>query len=202
MVYYKVKCNYCVADGIEETKLKRFWNRAERDYLGGNSYKLFIFYRDETTFSAVLMFSVKVYTLSTIKKQVINEFDETGEIIQSISFLKSPKEITASETISLLRVRSFEEVGGTVHRCSKRVLMRWCSAFYMNDDTDLKFDEYVLSHVQLSFPKAKDEARDILADDSLYEELERIYSPLNKRKPELFTPSPGNRPNTGKILKK
>ena len=75
------------------------------------------------------MFSVKVYTLSTIKKQVINEFDETGEIIQSISFLKSPKEITASETISLLRVRSFEEVGGTVHRCSKRVLLRVCRAF-------------------------------------------------------------------------
>ena len=189
MVYYKVKCSFRIADGADEAMLMRFWSRADREYVGGSAYKLFILNRGETSLDAVLMFSVKDYTFSEIKKKVMTEFDETGDTIEGFCFLKTYQEITASEAISLLRTRTIEGIGGKAHRCSKRALMRYCDAGYMNDETDLKFDEFALPHTQLSLSKAKDKARGILADSSFFEELERIYSPLNKHK---FFGSPVN----------
>ena len=189
MVYYKVKCNYRVADGADEAKLMQFWNSAVRGYVGGRSYKLFILHRGEAYLDAVLMFSVKDYTFPEIQKMVMTEFDETGETIEWFSFLKTYQEITASEAISLLRIRKIEGNSEKAHRCSKRALMRYCDASYMNDDTDLQFDEFALPHTRLSLSKAKNKAKDILADSSFFEELERIYSPLNKRK---FFGSPVN----------
>ena len=182
MIYYKIKCKYTVTEEADEAKLTRFWRKADSTYIGGKIYRLFILERDDTAFDALLMFSVSDHSLSSIKKRVINEFDETGETIKSISFSKTPEEITVTEAISLVRYRAIDGIGGNEYRCTKRCATRWCNAEYMNDSFDLKFDEYVLPHTQLSFSKAKDKARDILADDSFYEELERIYSPLNKRK--------------------
>lgn len=182
MIYYKVRLKYEIKEGIDETKLIRFWNKADKTFLGGKTYKLFILNRDETTIDAVLMFSIKDYSLSLIKKRVINEFDEVGETIKSISFSNTPEEISVEQTVSYLHKRSIKGIGGNVYKSSKRMVAKWCDATYMDDDTEMEFDEIVLSHSKCSFSKVKDEARDILADDSLYEELERIYSPLNKRK--------------------
>ena len=182
MIYYKIKCKYTVTEETDEAKLMRFWRKADSSYIGGKIYKLFILERDDTAFDALLMFSVSDHSLASIKKRVINELDETGKTIKSISFSKTPEEITVTEAISLVRYRALDGIGGNEYRCSKRCATRWCNAEYMNDNYDLMFDEYVLPHSQLSLSKAKDEARSILADDSFYEELERIYSPLNKRK--------------------
>ena len=182
MIYYKIKCKYTVTEEADEAKLMRFWRKADSSYVGGQIFRVIILDRDETTIDAILMFSVSDYSLSSIKKRVISEFDETGETIKSINFSKTPEEITVTEAISLVRYRAIDGIGGNEYRCSKRCATRWCNAEYMNDNFDLKFDEYVLPHTKLSFSKAKDEARSILADDSFYEELERIYSPLNKRK--------------------
>ena len=182
MIYYKIKCKYTVTEEADEAKLMRFWRKADSSYVGGQIFRVIILDRDETTIDAILMFSVSDYSLSSIKKRVISEFDETGETIKSINFSKTPEEITVTEAISLIRCRTIDGAGGNAYRCSKRVATRWCNAEYLNDNFDLKFDEFVLPHKQLSFSKAKDEARGILADESFYEELERIYSPLNKRK--------------------
>ena len=182
MIYYKIKCKYTVTEETDEAKLMRFWRKADSSYVGGQIFRVIILDRDETTIDAILMFSVSDYSLSSIKKRVISEFDETGETIKSINFSKTPEEITVTEAISLIRCRTIDGAGGNAYRCSKRVATRWCNAEYLNDNFDLKFDEFVLPHKQLSFSKAKDEARGILADESFYEELERIYSPLNKRK--------------------
>lgn len=182
MIYYKVKLKYEIAEETDEARLIRFWRRADGDCFVGKTYSLFIINRDDTTIDAILMFSVKDYTLSSIKKRVINDFDETGETIKSISFTKTPEEITVTEATSLLRIRRIDGIGGNVQRISKRLIMRWCNAEYTDDNSNIKFEEIVLPHAQCSLSKAKDAARDILADDSLYEELERIYSPLNKRK--------------------
>lgn len=182
MIYYKVKLKYEIVEETDEAKLIRFWRRADGISFVGKTYLLFIINRDETTIDAILMFSVKDYTLSSIKKRVINDFDETGETIKSISFTKTPEEITVTEATSLLRIRRIDGIGGNVQRISKRLIMRWCNAEYTDDNSNIKFEEIVLPHAQYSLSKAKDAARDILADDSLYEELERIYSPLNKRK--------------------
>ena len=182
MIYYKVKFKYEITEEMNEAKLIRFWHRADGDCFVGKTYTLFILNRDETTIDALLMFSVKDYSISSIKKRVINDFDETGETIKSIIFLKTPQEITVAEAVSLLRIRKIDGIGGNVHRTSKNLTMRWLNATYTDDNSNIKFEEIVLPHAKCSYSKAKDKARDILADDSFYEELERIYSPLNKRK--------------------
>lgn len=182
MIYYKVKFKYEITEEMNEAQLIRFWHRADGDCFVGKTYTLFILNRDETTIDTLLMFSIKDHSLTSIKKRVINDFDETGETIKSISFLKTPQEITVAEAVSLLRIRRIDGIGGNVHRTSKRLTMRWLNATYTDDNSNMKFEEIVLPHAKCSYSKAKDKARDILADDSFYEELERIYSPLNKRK--------------------
>ncbi len=164
MIYYKVKLKYEIADETDEARLIRFWRRADGDCFVGKTYSLFIINRDDTTIDAILMFSVKDYTLSSIKKRVINDFDETGETIKSISFTKTPEEITVTEATSLLRIRRIGGIGGNVQRISKRLIMRWCNAEYTDDNSNIKFEEIVLPHAQRSLSKAKDAARDILAD--------------------------------------
>ena len=42
MIYYKVRLKYEIKEGIDETKLIRFWNKADKTFLGGKTYKLFI----------------------------------------------------------------------------------------------------------------------------------------------------------------
>ena len=128
MIYYKVKFKYEITEEMNEAKLIRFWHRADGDCFVGKTYTLFILNRDETTIDALLMFSVKDYSISSIKKRVINDFDETGETIKSISFLKTPQEITVAEAVSLLRIRKIDGIGGNVHRTSKNLTMRWLNA--------------------------------------------------------------------------
>ena len=102
MIYYKVKFKYTVTEETDEAKLMRFWRKADSSYVGGQIFRVIILDRDETTIDAILMFSVSDYSLSSIKKRVISEFDETGETIKSINFSKTPEEITVTEAISLI----------------------------------------------------------------------------------------------------
>ena len=70
MIYYKVKCKYTMDEKTDITQAERFWNSLHRGYIGGESYKLFIISHDETYFNAVLMFSVKDHSLTSIKDKV------------------------------------------------------------------------------------------------------------------------------------
>lgn len=85
IIYYKIKCKYTVTEEADEAKLMRFWRKADSTYIGGKIYRLFILERDDTAFDALLMFSVSDHSLSSIKKRVINELDETGKTIKSMS---------------------------------------------------------------------------------------------------------------------
>ena len=60
MIYYKVKCNYTFAEELGEREQKRIWEDISTDIRFGKArYKLFVYHHDETSFDAVLMFSVK-----------------------------------------------------------------------------------------------------------------------------------------------
>ena len=83
MIYYKIKCKYTVTEETDEAKLMRFWRKADSSYVGGQIFRVIILDRDETTIDAILMFSVSDYSLSSIKKRVISEFDETGETMEN-----------------------------------------------------------------------------------------------------------------------
>ena len=103
MIYYKIKCKYTVTEETDEAKLMRFWRKADSSYVGGQIFRVIILDRDETTIDAILMFSVSDYSLSSIKKRVISEFDETGETIKSINFSKTPEEIIIKQSSRLVK---------------------------------------------------------------------------------------------------
>lgn len=175
MIYYKVKCKYTMDEKTDTAQAERFWNSIHRGYIGGESYKLFIISHDETYFNAVLMFSVKDHSLTSIKEKVRCDIDCSKRSLKSVSFVVTPEEITVSKAISLIRK-------GMGDMASLRSAVQYCEADYMNSHSDLQFDECVLPHTKVSYEKVTDEAQNLLADVSLSEELERIYSPLNKRK--------------------
>jgi Holliday junction resolvasome RuvABC ATP-dependent DNA helicase subunit len=175
MIYYKVKCKYTMDEKTDITQAERFWNSIHRGYIGGESYKLFIISHDETYFNAVLIFSVKDHSLTSIKEKVRCDIDCSKKLIKSVSFVVTPEEITVSRAISLIRK-------GKGDMASLRSAVQYCEADYMSSHSDLQFDECVLPHSKVSYEEVTDEAHNLLADISLNEELERIYSPLNKRK--------------------
>lgn len=175
MIYYKVKCKYTMDEKTDTAQAERFWNSIHRGYIGGESYKLFIISHDETYFNAVLMFSVKDHSLTSIKEKIRCDIDCSKRSLKSVSFVVTPEEITVSKAISLIRK-------GMGDMASLRSAVQYCEADYMNSHSDLQFDECVLPHTKVSYEKVTDEAQNLLADVSLSEELERIYSPLNKRK--------------------
>lgn len=173
MIYYKVKCKYTMDEKTDTAQAERFWNSIHRGYIGGESYKLFIISHDETNFNAVLMFSVKDHSLTSIKEKVRCDIDCSKRSIKSVSFVVTPEEITVSKAISLIRKGMGDTLRSAVH---------YCEADYMSSHSDIQFDECVLPHTKVSYEEVTDEAQNLLADVSLNNELERIYSPLNKRK--------------------
>lgn len=175
MIYYKIKCKYTMDEKTDITQAERFWNSIHRGYIGGESYKLFIISHAETYFNAVLMFSVKDHSLTSIKKKVFCEIDVLKRTLKSVSLIGTPEEITVSKAISLIR-------NGMGDNTSLRIVTQYCDAEYMSIRSDFQFDECVLPHTKVSYEDAVDEAQSLLADVSLNEEFERIYSPLNKRK--------------------
>ena len=175
MIYYKIKCKYTMDEKTDKNEAERFWNSFRRGYIGGESYKLFLISHDERYFNAVLMFSAKDHSLTSIKKKVICEIDGSKRTIKSVSFTDTPEEITGSKAISLIRK-------GMGDKASLRAVAQYCDAEYLNSHSDLYVDECALPHTKVSYEEVTNEAQSLLTDASLNKELERIYSPLNKRK--------------------
>ena len=48
-------------------------------------------------------------------------------------------------------------------------------------NSDLHYDEYIMPHADFPYEEALRKTQEYLADDTMLEEIERIYSPLNKR---------------------
>ena len=86
----------------EINQAERFWKSFRRTF-DREAYRLFLISHDENYFTAVLMFSVKDHSLTSIKKKVICEIDGSKRTIKSVSFTDTPEEITVSKAISLIR---------------------------------------------------------------------------------------------------
>ena len=59
-----------------------------------SGYKLFVYDNDETVFYAVLMFSIKENSLSSVKKSILNEIKLKLEKRINVSFSSEPEEIS------------------------------------------------------------------------------------------------------------
>lgn len=181
MIYYKVKCNYTFAEGLNERDQKRIWEDISIDIrFGETQYKLFVYHHDESSFESVLMFSIKENTLSSVKESLLAEIELKHKKGIYVSFSGDPEEITAEDAVYL----THKGVSAGYHRSyirgSRRAAAELCKAGYVSS-SDLQFVEYVLPHPDLPYEETLIEAREYLADGTLLEELGRIYSPMNKR---------------------
>lgn len=178
MIYYKIKCKYTLAEEKDEKRLKRLWEDINNNYeYGEHAMKLYIYENKDQVFSALLAFSMKDSTLSSVKKYILNDLVSSHELIKSVSFVGTPEELTVEKAIGFV----YKGMRNGYSRSAKRNAADYCNAVYAHDK-DVQFEEHVLPHAHLTYSEAIDEAHSILADDSLYKELERIYSPLNKHK--------------------
>lgn len=181
MIYYKVKCNYTFAEELGEREQKRIWEDISTDIRFGKArYKLFVYHHDETSFDAVLMFSVKENSLSSAQESVLDEIEMKHENGIHVSFSGDPEEITVEDAVFLTHKGLTAGYSRSYNRGSRRSAAELCGANYANH-SDLKYDEYILPHADFSHEEALSEAREYLADDTMCDEIERIYSPLNKR---------------------
>ena len=181
MIYYRVKCNYTFAEELDEREQKRIWEDISIDIRCGKArYKLFVFDRDETSFDAVLMFSVKEDSLSSAQKSVLNEIELKHENKMNVSLSGDAEEITVEEAVRLTHKGMTAGYSRSFGRGSRRHAADLCKANYANS-SNLEYDECILPHADFHYEEALSEARNLLADDTMLEELERIYSPLNKR---------------------
>ena len=181
MIYYKVKCNYSYAEGLGEREQKRIWEDISIDIrFGETQYKLFVYHHDESSFDSVMMFSIQDNSLSSVKESLINEIELKHKKRIHVSFSGDPEEITAEDAVSLTHKGITAGYHKSYMRGSRRAASELCKAGYVSS-TDLQFVEYVLPHPDLPYEETLIEAREYLADDSLLEELGRVYSPLNKR---------------------
>lgn len=181
MIYYKVKCNYTFAEGIDEREQKRIWEDISIDIcIGETRYKMFVYDHDETSFDAVLMFSVKENALSSVKESLLNEIGLKHEKKMNVSFSDDPEEITVEDAVELTHKGLMGGYSRSYGRGSRRHAADICKASYASH-SELEYDELILPHTDFSYEEALSEAQKLLADDTMLEEIERIYSPLNKR---------------------
>ena len=74
MIYYKIKCKYTLEEEKDEKRLKRLWEDINNDYeYGEHAMKLYIYENKDQVFSALLAFSMKDNTLSSVKKYILND---------------------------------------------------------------------------------------------------------------------------------
>ena len=181
MIYYKVKCNYTFAEELGEREQKRIWEDISTDVRFGKARnKLFVFDHDETSFDAVLMFSVKENALSSAQKSVLNEIELKHEKGICVSFSGEPEEITVEEAVELTHKGLMAGYFRSYTRGSRRHAAEYCEASYASH-SDLHYDEYIMPHADFPYEEALRKTQEYLADDTMLEEIERIYSPQNKR---------------------
>ena len=186
MIYYKVKFKYAFTEELDERTQKRVWEDISTDIRLSDTqnnlsgYKLFVYDNDETVFYAVLMFSIKENSLSSVKKSILNEIELKLEKRINVSFSGEPEEISVGIAVNLTH-KGLMAGYSKSYRGTRRTAAELCEANYVSN-LNLQYDEFVLPHSDLPYEEALSEARRFLADDTMLEEIERIYSPLNKRK--------------------
>ena len=91
---------------IREHK-KRVWEDISTDIRFSDTqnnlsgYKLFVYDNDETAFYAVLIFSIKENSLSSVKKSILNEIKLKLEKRINVSFSGEPEEISVGIAVYL-----------------------------------------------------------------------------------------------------
>ena len=127
MVYYDIKCKYTFSEELDERTQKRIWEDISTGFRNDKTlYKMFVYKYDETVFYAVLAFSVKENSLSSIKKSVIDEINKNHTCINDVSFSGALEEITVEKAISLTVMGLKTGCNRSYGRASRRYAAELC----------------------------------------------------------------------------
>ena len=180
MLYYDVRLKYELNNPKDEEDLisefRKFNRSSRRD--SNADRKLLVYEHKDGVISAVMLFEGDKISLTQAKKSFENEMQRKFKrLFKSLHFVTtSPKELTVDDACTLVDGGFFDNYFEG-HMDGARM----CDAHYI-DGSYVKFDEAVLANKTATYSQAVDEAHRLLADDAFLEELERIYSPLNKHK--------------------
>ena len=180
MLYYDVKIKYELNNADDEKELTneiRIINR-KTQRADINKKKLMIYNRKNGVMNAVLMFDCSAISLTQAKKNFELEYSKKyKKLFKSFRFVStSPKEITAENACGIIDsgwLNNF--IDPSIHA------YKFCDADYLLGCC-VDCEEFMLENKTATYSEVVDEAHRLLADDTFFEELERIYSPLNKHK--------------------
>lgn len=176
MVYYDVKIKYTVKETPKPEKFSeeiRSFNRTYLHFKPLDCVKAIIHNHNEQTLNVLIAFEPGKHTLTTAKKQAIRDIGSYFEKFTALKFSGVAEEIGVKKAFSLALKGTDES--------ERRVSSNICNAYYLSH-SGVEFEEFVLPHAGFEYSEALCEAHNILLDSSFTKELERIYSPLNKRK--------------------
>ncbi len=179
MVYYDVRIKYELKEELTNGKFEDEIAELNRVSLRSRYVKaihLVIFGFKENVLNALLSFPQDNHTLTSAKKEALIHLLNRSDIFSSAAFFGKCEEIGVAKAIELTR-EGYRGDPRDSHYCGKII----CKADYAENHS-VKFSETVLSHTHTTYSQAVDEAKQLLSDSSVYEEIERIYSPLNKHK--------------------
>ena len=123
------------------------------------------------------MFDYAKTSLSKVKERFETEiFNQNKNVFSAFRFLKTSNEITLETACENLEKGIAEDLFDCYHDSGQL-----CEAYYADHDY-VEFKEFLLQNKSFTLEQAKEEAEKCFADNAFAEELERIYSPLNKRR--------------------
>lgn len=180
MLYYDVKIKYELNNVEGEKDLTSEIRSINRTSLREDSdeRKLMIYDCKDGVMNAVLMIDCSAISLTQAKKTFETEYGKKyKKLFKSFHFVTaSPKELTVEEACNSIEIGWCNDYFDRYTEGS-----RICDAEYIfNGCVDC--DEFVLENKSATFSEVVDEAHKYMVDKSFFEELERIYSPLNKHK--------------------
>lgn len=178
MVYYDVKIKYTQKKELKEQKLKEafyaingvFWHNDAKEP------KLLIYNHTSGTANAIITFAQALTTLSGAKKEIKKSVASDLEPFTSFDFSGTAEEVPLKIAIKKI----INGLNQGYRSGNSRNAAEFCEAEYWNGN--LEFDEIILPHAHTTYSEAIDKSHSILAGKSFFEEIERIYSPLNKHK--------------------
>jgi SpoVK/Ycf46/Vps4 family AAA+-type ATPase len=180
MVYYDVKFKFELEKSKKSQRDKvkdAFFSVNRAFYEEGPTCKMLIYNHEGNIANAILCFPQKDYSLTLAKTEALSFVLTRAEKVNDVSFFGGAEEISLKVAINKI------EKSITNHyfiRSAVRIAGVFCDASYWHHGID--FEEIIFSHARFDYSKALNKAKDILADKSFTEELNRIYSPLNKKK--------------------
>lgn len=180
MVFYEVKLDFEICE-TERTDTELAVKKSNKHFfhIGSNSTpSLLIYSIEEKRAKGIIAFDCSLMSAD----EAVRKIERSAHSLRRFKWKRfaidpvSLKEVTINDAVNKLEYGEAKGLLDEVY-CD---LFDLCDAHYMRCD-NIELREFLLPKKALDRSKAENEAKKLLADESLFKELERVYSPLNKK---------------------